>query len=266
MITKIFLKRNFKNILKNNFISNSMTNYKFSTKEAEGQGEDDSNFKSMYNQFKEKWNEISDQNEEKTKAELLKKLSKEQQEKVEILADKFSNFTNFQIEYYSQLMEEDLKESQKLTSMELISDLAGLIELEKKDPKIVENFASTCFSQQEFVANFTNYLTKQKKPDLGLVSAVAAAPVEKKVEKMEEQAKQPEVKEKAAYDIELTSFDQAKKIALIKEVRAYTNLGLKESKELVEKAPTIILKGVKKDDAEGIQKKLTDNGAKITLI
>jgi len=40
---------------------------------------------------------------------------------------------------------------------------------------------------------------------------------------------------------------------------------LKEAKELVEKAPTIIMKAVKTEDAENIMKKLSDNGAKITL-
>jgi len=68
------------------------------------------------------------------------------------------------------------------------------------------------------------------------------------------------------YDIELTSFDPTKKIALIKDVRGITNLGLKEAKELVEKAPTIISKGVKTEEAEAIMKKLVENGAKITLI
>jgi len=63
----------------------------------------------------------------------------------------------------------------------------------------------------------------------------------------------------------LTSFDTAKKIRLIKEVRGLTNLGLKESKELVENAPTILVKGVKTEDAEAMMKKLTDAGAKITL-
>ena len=63
----------------------------------------------------------------------------------------------------------------------------------------------------------------------------------------------------------MTSFDTAKKIGLIKEVRGLTNLGLKESKELVENAPTILVKGVKTEDAEAMMKKLTDAGAKITL-
>jgi large subunit ribosomal protein L7/L12 len=63
----------------------------------------------------------------------------------------------------------------------------------------------------------------------------------------------------------LTSFDAAKKINLIKEVRAILNLGLKESKEMVEKTPCVLMKGVKKADTEAIVKKFSENGAVVTL-
>ncbi len=63
----------------------------------------------------------------------------------------------------------------------------------------------------------------------------------------------------------MTSYDPAKKISLIKEVRGILNLGLKESKELVEKVPCVLMKGVKKSDLDAIVKKLSDNGAVITL-
>jgi large subunit ribosomal protein L7/L12 len=62
------------------------------------------------------------------------------------------------------------------------------------------------------------------------------------------------------------TFDQAKKIALIKEVRTYLNLGLKEAKEFVEKVPTVIKTGVIRAEAEEMQKKLEANGAKIELV
>ena len=51
------------------------------------------------------------------------------------------------------------------------------------------------------------------------------------------------------------------KIGVIKEVRAITGLGLKESKELVESAPKAVKEGVPKDEAEGIKKKLEGAGA-----
>ena len=70
---------------------------------------------------------------------------------------------------------------------------------------------------------------------------------------------------KSNYDIELASFKPEDKVKVIKEVRALLNLGLKEAKELVEKSPTTILKGAKKEDADKIMKKLEDLGCKINL-
>ena len=57
----------------------------------------------------------------------------------------------------------------------------------------------------------------------------------------------------------------AKKINVIKEVRAITGLGLKEAKELVEGAPKPIKEGVAKAEAEEIKKKFEEAGAKIEL-
>ena len=56
-----------------------------------------------------------------------------------------------------------------------------------------------------------------------------------------------------------------KKIDVIKEVRAITELGLKEAKDLVESAPKTLKEGVKKEEAEEIKKKLEAVGAKVEL-
>ncbi|MCI5050076.1 MAG: 50S ribosomal protein L7/L12 [Rickettsiales bacterium] len=56
-----------------------------------------------------------------------------------------------------------------------------------------------------------------------------------------------------------------KKINVIKEIRAITGLGLKEAKELVEGAPKDVKEGVSKEEAEEIQKKLTEAGATVEL-
>ncbi|EIE21037.1 ClpS-like protein, partial [Coccomyxa subellipsoidea C-169] len=66
----------------------------------------------------------------------------------------------------------------------------------------------------------------------------------------------PKEEEKTEFDVKLTGFDAAAKIKVIKEVRAMTSLGLKEAKELVEKAPTVVKTGLKKEEAEELQKKL----------
>lgn len=57
----------------------------------------------------------------------------------------------------------------------------------------------------------------------------------------------------------------AQKIAVIKEVRALTNLGLKEAKDLVEAAPKAVLEKVKKDAAEAAKATLEAAGAKVTV-
>ena len=57
----------------------------------------------------------------------------------------------------------------------------------------------------------------------------------------------------------------AQKIAVIKEVRALTNLGLKEAKDLVEAAPKAILEKVKKDAADAAKAALEGAGAKVTV-
>ncbi|MBN37065.1 MAG: 50S ribosomal protein L7/L12 [Opitutae bacterium] len=70
--------------------------------------------------------------------------------------------------------------------------------------------------------------------------------------------------EKSEFDVVLTEFG-GNKIAVIKEVRAITGLGLKEAKELVEGAPKPVKEGVSKDEAEEVSKKLEAAGAKAEI-
>ncbi|KAL7231654.1 hypothetical protein ACSBR2_009815 [Camellia fascicularis] len=71
--------------------------------------------------------------------------------------------------------------------------------------------------------------------------------------------------EKTAFDVKLEKFDAAAKIKVIKEVRAFTDLGLKEAKDLVEKAPVVVKKGVAKEEADSIVEKLKALGATVVL-
>ena len=57
----------------------------------------------------------------------------------------------------------------------------------------------------------------------------------------------------------------ANKIAVLKEVRAITGLGLKEAKDLVDGAPKPVKEGVKKEDAEAIKKQLEAAGATVEI-
>lgn len=70
--------------------------------------------------------------------------------------------------------------------------------------------------------------------------------------------------EQTEFTIMLTSFGD-KKLQVIKEVRAITNLGLKEAKDLVDSAPKAIKEKVSKEEAESIQKRLTDVGATVEI-
>ena len=80
-------------------------------------------------------------------------------------------------------------------------------------------------------------------------AAAAAAPAEEKTE----------------FDVILKAFADDKKIAVIKEVRAITGLGLKEAKDLVEGAPKPLKEGIAKDEAEALKKQLEAAGATVEV-
>lgn len=88
------------------------------------------------------------------------------------------------------------------------------------------------------------------------VAAVAAAPAAGEGGAAEE--------EKTEFDVILKSFG-SNKIAVIKEVRGITGLGLKEAKDLVEGAPKAIKEATTKDDAEDLKKKLEATGAEVEI-
>jgi len=74
----------------------------------------------------------------------------------------------------------------------------------------------------------------------------------------------PAVEEKTEFDVILTG-DGGKKIQVIKEVRAITNLGLTEAKALVEGAPKAVKEGVNKAEAEEIKAKIEAAGGTVEL-
>lgn len=92
----------------------------------------------------------------------------------------------------------------------------------------------------------------------GVTAAAAAAPVAAAA------GGEAAGEEKTEFDVVLTAMG-ASKIAVIKEVRAITGLGLKEAKDLVESAPKAVKEGAKKDEAEEIKKKLEEAGATVEI-
>jgi len=82
------------------------------------------------------------------------------------------------------------------------------------------------------------------------VAAAAAAPV---------------VEEKTEFNVRLASFGE-NKVNVIKAIREITGLGLKEAKDLVEGAPSMVKEAVSKADADSMKKKLEDAGAKVEIL
>lgn len=70
--------------------------------------------------------------------------------------------------------------------------------------------------------------------------------------------------EQSEFAVELTD-GGAQKIAVIKVVKEVLGLGLKEAKDLVDAAPSMVKEGMKKEDAEALKAKLEEAGAKVTL-
>ena len=92
----------------------------------------------------------------------------------------------------------------------------------------------------------------------------AAAPVAVAAAAPATGAAAPAEEEKTEFDVILAD-GGANKIAVIKEVRGITGLGLKEAKDLVTEAPKPVKTGVSKDEANEIKKKLEEAGAKVEV-
>jgi large subunit ribosomal protein L7/L12 len=73
------------------------------------------------------------------------------------------------------------------------------------------------------------------------------------------------VEEQTEFNVILKAFDDTKKIAVIKEVRAVTGLGLKEAKDLVEGAPKPLKEGISKEDAAKIKDQITAAGGTVEI-
>jgi large subunit ribosomal protein L7/L12 len=119
--------------------------------------------------------------------------------------------------------------------------------------KIVEDLSSLTVLE---AAELSKLLEEKWGVSAAAPVAVAAAPAAGGGEAAAE--------EKTEFDIELSE-SGSNKIAVIKEVRTITGLGLKEAKDLVEGAPKPLKQGVKKEEAEEMKKTLEAAGAKVTL-
>ncbi len=100
-----------------------------------------------------------------------------------------------------------------------------------------------------------NELAQILKDEYGIEPAAAAVAVA---------AGAPAAEEKTSFDVVLKSAG-ASKLNVVKVVKAQTGLGLKEAKELVDGAPSVVKEGLAKAEAEGLKKELEEAGAEVEL-
>lgn len=77
--------------------------------------------------------------------------------------------------------------------------------------------------------------------------------------------KEPEAEAQTEFSVTLVSVDPAKKIAVIKEIRTLTQLGLKEAKEFVDTAPKVIREAASKVDADAMKEKIEAAGGVVEI-
>ena len=122
---------------------------------------------------------------------------------------------------------------------------------------------------EEFVSYIENMtvlkLSKLVKTLEERLGVSAAAPVAVAAAPAAGAAAAAPAEEKTEFDVILAGFDAAKKVAVIKEVRGITGLGLIEAKAIVEGAPKALKEGIAKDEAEKIKAQLEGAGAKIEI-
>ncbi len=117
----------------------------------------------------------------------------------------------------------------------------------------------------EFVANMSvlelSELIKEMEEKFGVS---AASPVAMMAAGPAEGAAGAQAEEKTEFDVIITATGD-KKIAVIKEVRAITGLGLKDAKALVDEVPKAVKEGVAKEEADKIQSQLEEAGAQVEV-
>lgn len=180
------------------------------------------------------------------------------------MADKYSRLNKYQIEHVHKGLQQSLGKIKQFTVLDYNSEWPNLNQMGGSFPP-----SSNKFEQQtELMQQFVEWMKNQGISGFGASNANSAQkqtsekPSEEKVKPEE---KKQEKKEKEIFDLILVSFDAAKKITVIKEVRAATNLGLKESKDLVETLPATIKTKVKKDEVKAIMEKIEAAGGKLEL-
>lgn len=233
--------------------------------------EKDAKYEEMAFKFEREWKKIYDERNQQQLSALNEELTEHQKKRIDLLAQAFLDCNVFELRYLSSIIRDKIWRTTGVNPLKLNLDWPSLKQLENGTwPPANPNF----FQQQEaiaklwpagqagFAALFGGAIGGSGGAPGAQPQAQAAAPEAAPKEAPKEEKKV----EKLNFDIELVVIDQAKKISIIKEVRQITGLGLKEAKDLVEKAPAIVKKGAKKEDAEKIRDLLVAAGCQINLL
>eukprot|EP00347_Sterkiella_histriomuscorum_P002739 403366991 len=199
--------------------------------------------------FEKEWEQIADKINAENKKELENELSPAQVERVNFLMDYVMKLSKDERLYMKILLKDKLLATTNMNITNL-------------------NVQWPAFRAEErgtWPANNPNWFSGFGSGASMSTGGGSSATAAKDTKVEEAKPKEEEQKEKSHYDVELTKFDPAKKIALIKEVRGILALGLKEAKELVESAPQWIKKELKKEEAEKLVEKLKELGAECRL-
>lgn len=133
--------------------------------------------------------------------------------------------------------------------MDEVKTESEVVEIPAKFAKIVEEVEKmSVLDLNELVKVF------EKKFGVSATAVAAAGPV----------AAGPAAEEKSTFTVELTDAG-AQKIAVIKVVKEILALGLKDAKDKVDAAPTVLAENMKKEEAESLKKKIEEAGGKVAL-
>ncbi len=132
---------------------------------------------------------------------------------------------------------------------------------EKKDVEVPAKFKSIIEEIEKMSVLDLSELVKILEEKFGVS---AAAPMAMAAAGPAGAAEGEAAEEKTSFNVELTAAG-ASKINVIKAIRAVTQLGLKEAKDMADGAPVIVKEGAKKEEAEEIKKTLEEAGAQVTL-
>ncbi len=129
---------------------------------------------------------------------------------------------------------------------------------EEKKVAVPAKFKDLVSKIEEMSVLELNELVKILEEKFGVSAAAVAAPGGANAGGADD------AEEKTAFTVELSGIGE-QKIAVMKVVKEVLALGLKEAKDLVDAAPSVLKEGLKKEDAEEMKKKLEEAGAKVTL-